>query len=83
MRYPDYVKQFKLKGTIVKKVNGTYYAYYATSKRVPDKKYPDDDSGTREYDLKDLKLLKYNCSVTMGHNMAVEIEYYNVTQKIT
>ena len=40
MRYPDYVKQFKPKGTIVKKVNNTYYAYYATSKRVPDKKYP-------------------------------------------
>ena len=40
MRYPDYVKQFKPKGTIVKKVNDTYYAYYATSKRVPDKKYP-------------------------------------------
>ena len=40
MRYPDYVKQFKPKGTIVKRVNDTYYAYYATSKRVPDKKYP-------------------------------------------
>lgn len=24
----------------MKKVNDTYYAYYATSKRVPDKKYP-------------------------------------------
>ena len=40
MRYPDYVKQFRPKGTIVKRVNDTYYAYYATSKRVPDKKYP-------------------------------------------
>lgn len=40
MRYPDYVKQFNPKGTIVKRVNGTYYAFYATSKRVPDKKYP-------------------------------------------
>ena len=40
MRYPDYVKQFRPKGTIVKKVNDVYYAYYATSKRVPDKKYP-------------------------------------------
>ena len=40
MRYPDYVKNFRPKGTIVKRVNGTYYAYYATSKRVPDKKYP-------------------------------------------
>lgn len=40
MRYPDYVKRFKPKGTIVKRVNDTYYAYYATSKRVPEKKYP-------------------------------------------
>ena len=40
MRYPDYVKQFRPKGTIVKRVNDTYYAYYATSQRVPDKKYP-------------------------------------------
>lgn len=40
MRYPDFVKQFKPKGTIVKRVNDTYYAYYATSKRVPSKKYP-------------------------------------------
>ena len=40
MRYPDYVKQFRPKGTIVKRVDSTYYAYYATSKRVPDKKYP-------------------------------------------
>lgn len=40
MKYPDYVKQFRPKGTIVKRVNSTYYAYYATSKRVPDKKYP-------------------------------------------
>ena len=40
MRYPDYVKKFRPKGTIVKRVKDTYYAYYATSKRVPDKKYP-------------------------------------------
>lgn len=40
MKYPDYVKQFRPKGTIVKRVKDTYYAYYATSKRVPDKKYP-------------------------------------------
>ena len=40
MRYPDYVKKYRPKGTIIKRVNGTYYAYYATSKRVPDKKYP-------------------------------------------
>ena len=40
MRYPDYVKNFRPKGTVVKKVGETYYAYYATSKRVPGKKYP-------------------------------------------
>ena len=40
MRYPDYAKQYRPKGTVVKKVNNTYYAYYATSKRVPEKKYP-------------------------------------------
>ena len=40
MRYPDYVKKYRPKGTVVKKVGNTYYAYYATSKRVPDKDYP-------------------------------------------
>ena len=40
MKYPDYVKKFRPKGTIVKRVNDTYYAYYSTSKRVPDKNYP-------------------------------------------
>lgn len=40
MKYPDYIKLFRPKGTIIKKVNDTYYAYYATSKRVPGKSYP-------------------------------------------
>ena len=40
MRYPDYVKQFRPKGTVVKYSNGIYYAYYAKSKRVPEKNYP-------------------------------------------
>lgn len=40
MRYPDYIKKYRPKGTVVKRLNNTYYAYYATSKRVPDKKYP-------------------------------------------
>lgn len=40
MKYPDFVKEFRPQGTIVKRVNDTYYAYYATSKRVPGKKYP-------------------------------------------
>lgn len=38
--YPDYVNLYKPKGTIVKKVNNTYYVYEATSKRVEGKKYP-------------------------------------------
>ncbi|MCD8299921.1 MAG: hypothetical protein LUC41_01895 [Clostridiales bacterium] len=40
MKYPDFVGQYRPKGTIVKRVGDTYYAYYATSKRVPEKKYP-------------------------------------------
>lgn len=39
-KYPEYVKSFKPKGTIVKKVRDTYYVYKATSKRVEGKKYP-------------------------------------------
>ncbi len=40
MEYPSFVKQYKPKGTIVKKQGKTYYVYEATSVRVPDKKYP-------------------------------------------
>ena len=40
MKYPDYVKLFRPKGTVVKRVNGIYYAYYAKTKRVPEKSYP-------------------------------------------
>lgn len=40
MRYPDYVKEYRPKGTVVKKVGDIYYAYYATSKREPGKSYP-------------------------------------------
>jgi hypothetical protein len=40
MSYPDYVSQYRPKGTIVKQVHGTYYVYKATSKRVEGKKYP-------------------------------------------
>ena len=38
--YPDWVKQFREKGTSVKKVGNSYYLYKHTSKRVPGKKYP-------------------------------------------
>lgn len=40
MNYPDYVKKYRPKGTVVKKSRETYYVYYATSQRVPGKKYP-------------------------------------------
>jgi len=40
MIYPEFVKQFKPKGTIVKKVNEKFIVYKATSKRVPGKSYP-------------------------------------------
>ena len=39
-KYPDYIKKFRPKGTIVKKVRNDYYVYKATSKRVPGKNYP-------------------------------------------
>lgn len=38
--YPEWVKQFREKGTAVKKVGNAYYLYKHTSKRVPGKKYP-------------------------------------------
>jgi hypothetical protein len=38
--YPEWVNQYKQKGTAVKKVGNSYYLYKATSKRVPGKKYP-------------------------------------------
>lgn len=39
-RYPDWVNQFKTKGTSVKKVGDSYYLYSNTSKYVKGKKYP-------------------------------------------
>lgn len=44
--YPDWVKQFREKGTAVKKVGNTYYLYKHSSRRVPGKKYP---QATDEY----------------------------------
>lgn len=39
-KYPDYVKKYRPKGTIVKKTRNTYYVYEATSKIVEGKTYP-------------------------------------------
>ncbi len=38
--YPDWVQEYRTKGTTVKKRGETYYLYKRTSKRVPGKKYP-------------------------------------------
>lgn len=39
-RYPDWVNQYKKKGTVIKKVGESYYLYSNTSKYVKGKKYP-------------------------------------------
>jgi len=39
-RYPDWVNEYKEKGTSVKRVGNSYYLYRTTSRRVPGKKYP-------------------------------------------
>lgn len=38
--YPDWVQQYRVRGTTVKKKADNYYLYKRTSKRVPGKKYP-------------------------------------------
>lgn len=38
--YPDWVQEYRTKGTTVKKRGETYYLYKRTSRRVPGKKYP-------------------------------------------
>lgn len=38
--YPDWVQQYRVRGTTVKKRGNNYYLYKHTSKRVPGKKYP-------------------------------------------
>lgn len=38
--YPDWVNQYKVRGTSVKQVGNSFYLYKSTSKRVPGMKYP-------------------------------------------
>ncbi len=38
--YPDWVQEYRIKGTTVKKKGEIYYLYKRTSRRVPGKKYP-------------------------------------------
>ena len=40
MKYPEYVKRFKPKGTIVKKMGDVFNVYKATSVRVKECNYP-------------------------------------------
>ncbi len=37
---PEWVEKYKTAGTTIKKINGGYYLYAATSKREVGKKYP-------------------------------------------
>lgn len=39
-KYPEWVQNYRTRGTTVKKRGETYYLYKRTSKRVPGKKYP-------------------------------------------
>lgn len=39
-RYPDWVQEYRTRGTTVKKRGDTYYLYKRTSRRVEGKKYP-------------------------------------------
>ncbi len=39
-RYPEWVQNYRTRGTTVKKQGERYYLYKRTSKRVPGKKYP-------------------------------------------
>ena len=38
--YPDWVQEYRERGTTVKKKGNSYYLYKRTSKRIPGKKYP-------------------------------------------
>lgn len=37
---PNWANKFKKPGCTIKEINGKYYLYYATSKYIPEKKYP-------------------------------------------
>lgn len=38
--YPDWVQQYRTRGTTIKKKGNSFYLYKRTSRRVPGKKYP-------------------------------------------
>ncbi len=39
-KYPEYIRSFRPKGTVVRLRNGRYLVFRATSKHVPGKRYP-------------------------------------------
>jgi hypothetical protein len=39
-KYPEWVQQYRERGTTIKKRGDSYYLYKRTSRRVPGKKYP-------------------------------------------
>lgn len=74
--YPDWVQQYRERGTTIKKKGDAYYLYKRTSRRVPGKKYPqpvDTYIGTitpegliqshkRKVDLTDIEVWEYGFS---------------------
>ena len=77
--YPDWVQQFRTKGTTVKKKGDIYYLYKRTSKRVPGKKYPQpvdtyigvitpegiQKSGKKKLKMTDIEVYEYGFSKAM------------------
>lgn len=77
--YPDWINQFRKKGTCVKKVGNQYYLYSHTSKRVPGKKWPQSVdkflgvitkegviySSKRNVSLSDIEVFEYGFSYTL------------------
>ncbi len=75
-RYPDWVQQYRTKGTTVKKKGDSYYLYKRTSRRVPGKKYPQPvdtyigvitpegivESGKKKLSLTDIEVKEYGFS---------------------
>lgn len=79
--YPDWVQEYRTKGTTVKKRGDAYYLYKRTSKRVPGKKYPQPvdtyigvitPEGVIKSDKKKVKLTEATVK-EFGFSRAVEI----------
>lgn len=80
-KYPDWVQQYRTRGTTVKKKGEAYYLYKRTSRRVPGKKYPQPvdtyvglitpegviESGKKKVSLSEIEVKEF------GFSKAVEI----------